>query len=1121
MTRPRSTARHTRFALPGLPARRAVHALLLACALATLAFTSHARADETELSRLEAQAERLRMALGDSDLEKGDAMRRAWDAYSHELWGNTPEARFATQTAFDDSPDGSALRSRISEVARRVESARDALAAREQAAGSPPSAADSLEILRARVAAMQTQLEADNAVIAYQRALGVHVKNEVTGWTDWMKSALYEASESIFAPFVRKFTAELVSEAQTRAVEMAVNADVSKLSPGIGGEQAAKGYSKAIKMAIKSGMDVEMRVLFHKRLNELAAASGTDPIPHEITSYMFDYYILAKAQSEMEKDEDGQKKWLDKIMKAVLKLELKNAVGEWASSEAGRQAEQQFVAEFAAEWKRIVGGVQKDLAGSSATPEAKERILATVRERVKQFMDGQKIGYATGVKQKIEESLSKSLESYTKDPKTLSDGMSILDNADFAVNDVAVPLLTVWMNGSEFEAIVENEMLRYHVVNEFVKRKTNTRMTLSLFKEWYPRYDEIARWRDKWDLVVRIDSLEVPAQPSAPFLVTLHYSVRGVSALSEMKMAWAIDAPGGARFEWESRTSFADEYDIEKSKAQPARWEWLLTSREVAKPGLYSVRVTVRPNYAPLGENPIAGPKLLGWTAERSFWYGAADSARDSSATAAADAAAADSAAADSAARAEAIAAADADGDSIPDEADNCPLLANADQADLDTDGVGNACDNCLLTGNADQADSNANGVGDVCEWPDADADGVPDDVDDCPTVADAAQIDMDGDGVGNACDNCPLVKNEDQADADGDGAGDPCDTTRAVAAGPDAAIDSAAADAELDALLDDLDREIAAGVDVAALARELDLTLAELSATAGRFDAAARFFAQRLNESRDAACGQLGLAYAYAQARDDFAEYLDRMVALDDVAGLLTAAAAAGAKGVDGPSVEARRASAGAAGDAMARRLQVELLGPLDTFACDENDLAQNGAQVADPDADPDEVGIGGYAGGGTEVCGDGLDNDADNLIDECDAGCCEGKNVLITVSDCGNAADDVFLIAIDGATAGITPKGASNTVSVNLSPGSHSVSITTLDDGGEPGVSDDVGTFGASVVVEGIETVGGAGCSELALGGSTSFAFTVPGAPAKAERSISETALRPVGKAAGKEGP
>ena len=36
---------------------------------------------------------------------------------------------------------------------------------------------------------------------------------------------------------------------------------------------------------------------------------------------------------------------------------------------------------------------------------------------------------------------------------------------------------------------------------------------------------------------------------------------------------------------------------------------------------------------------------------------------------------------------------ADLDGDGIPDEVDNCPSAANADQADADVDGIGDACD--------------------------------------------------------------------------------------------------------------------------------------------------------------------------------------------------------------------------------------------------------------------------------------------------------------------------------------------------------------------------------------------------------------------------------------------
>src|SRR5690606_12565481 len=38
---------------------------------------------------------------------------------------------------------------------------------------------------------------------------------------------------------------------------------------------------------------------------------------------------------------------------------------------------------------------------------------------------------------------------------------------------------------------------------------------------------------------------------------------------------------------------------------------------------------------------------------------------------------------------------------------------------------------------------------------PDADGDTVPDEVDNCPTTSNVAQIDLDGDGVGDVCDLC------------------------------------------------------------------------------------------------------------------------------------------------------------------------------------------------------------------------------------------------------------------------------------------------------------------------------------------------------------------------------
>jgi Ca2+-binding RTX toxin-like protein len=167
-------------------------------------------------------------------------------------------------------------------------------------------------------------------------------------------------------------------------------------------------------------------------------------------------------------------------------------------------------------------------------------------------------------------------------------------------------------------------------------------------------------------------------------------------------------------------------------------------------------------------------------------------------------------------------AAADADGDSVPDDADNCLLVANPGQADFDGDGLGDACDvnadndgaadifdafpqdpaewfdndgdgngdngdndndndgvpdandNCILTANADQADFDGDDVGDACD-PDDDGDGVPDGDDAFPFDA-TRWSDFDGDGLDDSADNCSFIPNPDQADFDGDGLGDVCD---------------------------------------------------------------------------------------------------------------------------------------------------------------------------------------------------------------------------------------------------------------------------------------------------------------------------------------------------------
>lgn len=134
----------------------------------------------------------------------------------------------------------------------------------------------------------------------------------------------------------------------------------------------------------------------------------------------------------------------------------------------------------------------------------------------------------------------------------------------------------------------------------------------------------------------------------------------------------------------------------------------------------------------------------------------------------------------------------DSDGDGLNDNIDNCPEVANEDQADFDSDGEGDVCDS------------------------DDDNDGTNDEDDAFPFDA-SESLDTDGDGIGNnedydddadgildSFDNAPLVVNTIVVDSDNDGVIDsvdayPNDSTKQYSGSDDLDGDGYSNDEEVD----------------------------------------------------------------------------------------------------------------------------------------------------------------------------------------------------------------------------------------------------------------------------------------------------------------------------------
>ncbi|MBD3387298.1 hypothetical protein GF407_20505 [candidate division KSB1 bacterium] len=220
-------------------------------------------------------------------------------------------------------------------------------------------------------------------------------------------------------------------------------------------------------------------------------------------------------------------------------------------------------------------------------------------------------------------------------------------------------------------------------------------------------------------------------------------------------------------------------------------------------------------------------------------------------------------------------------------------------------------------------------------------------------------------------------------------------------------------------------------------------------------FEAKFQKFRKEINDQDSDVCKNTILAVAFAGAKRDMAE-MERLAALvEDVATALILQLGICPDltlGLTVRDIITEVAKLGRPRNEMIDALAT-MQSLLATYGCDEQEVSENGEQVAENTNDPNIIDDGGA--GGSEVCGDGKDNDGDGLIDE---GCSStgNYNVALYLYDSGSAKDDIFGLSVSGhGNLGTTPEGGARTYPLNLAPGSYVATVSVIS------APDNVGTF------------------------------------------------------------
>ncbi|MCG2587387.1 DUF3869 domain-containing protein [Rhodohalobacter sp. WB101] len=244
----------------------------------------------------------------------------------------------------------------------------------------------------------------------------------------------------------------------------------------------------------------------------------------------------------------------------------------------------------------------------------------------------------------------------------------------------------------------------------------------------------------------------------------------------------------------------------------------------------------------------------------------------------------------------------------------------------------------------------------------------------------------------------------------------------------------------------------------IASLAR-LDEIVASGNRLAANFRATVNKFMKEVNDQNSDICENTIIAAAFAGAKDQQAEYqvlVDEATRLSTDLILESSLCPLEDVEIDINSILQKISQLGPIQGEMEDGLAM-MEDQLQQQSCDTQEVEDQGDTIAERD-DPEVIQAGGT--GATEICGDGIDNDGNGLIDD---GCAGASNFNVTISlyDSGNLADDVFGLSVSGqGNLGNTPEGGLRVYPLRLSPGSYVATITVIK------APDNQGTYTISIM-------------------------------------------------------